>query len=473
MTDLLTYTKYTRGCTHTNGEGETSARGCRYATVNKLDTYNWLADIKSPQNKTDIVEIRFKNTRKDFFINDTGEELKTGDLVAVEASPGHDIGIVSLAGEIVYKQLNKFNIPQDANFKKVYRFAKQLDVEKWERAIEREEDLLLRSKEIVDELNINMKIGDIELQGDGTKAIFYYTADQRVDFRELIKIFAEQFRVRIEMKQIGARQESGRIGGLGTCGRELCCIGWKTNFSSVTTNAARLQELSLNPTRLAGQCGKLKCCLNYEVEVYQKARKKLPDSRIRLKTKEGNAHFQKSDVLREIMWYIVNPDKSFTMIPVSLERVNKIIEMNKNGKIPDTLLQDKRDVSEIIRKKHNINVEDETPFSSNKDMEIPKNNRNNNNSNRRRRKNRPKNKSQNRNYNQQKNNNKKTNNKDRENSNNENKNKNSSQNKGNRNKNNSNYKKRPSRNNSQKNNQNKNSQRKNTNPNSQKNEKQG
>ncbi len=352
MKDLDNYIKTTRGCTHCESGGK-----CRHATVNKLDTYNWLEDIKAPNETVDIIEVRFKYTRKDFFLNETGEDFVAGDLIAVESSPGHDMGIVSLTGEIVYNQLRKLNIPLDADFKKVYRKAKDTDIEKWKKSIERETELSQKSKEIVNELNLKMKIGDVELQGDGTKAIFYYTADERVDFRELIKLLAENFRLRIEMKQIGARQESGRIGGLGTCGRELCCISWKTNFISVTTKAARLQELSLNPARLAGQCGKLKCCLNYELDTYIDAKNNFPDTKVRLKTKEGTAFFQKSDVFKKLMWYTVNPDKSYVIVPVPVERVEIIIKMNKKGIFPETLLQDKRDVGEMIRKKHNINAE--------------------------------------------------------------------------------------------------------------------
>jgi len=352
MENLEDYIKTTRGCTHLNSDEK-----CRHATVNKLETYDWLENIQSPIESVDIIEVRFKYTRKDFFVNKTGEKFVSGDLIAVESSPGHDMGIVSLTGEIVYNQLRKLNIPLNADFKKVYRKAKDTDIEKWKKSIEREAELLLKSKEIVTALNIKMKIGDVELQGDGTKAIFYYTAEERVDFRELIKLLAENFRLRIEMKQIGARQESGRIGGLATCGRELCCISWKTNFTSVTTRAARLQELSLNPTRLAGQCGKLKCCLNYELDTYIDAKNDLPNTKIRLKTKEGLAYFQKSDVFKKIMWYTINPDKSYIIVPVPVERVEQIMKMNKKGVVPESLLQDKRDVGEMIRKKHNINAE--------------------------------------------------------------------------------------------------------------------
>ncbi len=371
MKDLDKYINQTRGCTHSESEGHK----CMHATTNKLDTYNWLEKIKPPKESIDIVEVRFKNTRKDFYLNQTGIALKTGDLIAVEASPGHDVGIVSLAGELVYNQLRKMNVPFNAELKRVYRKAKVLDIEKWKNAIELEEDLLVASKIIIRENNLNMKIGDIELQGDGTKAIFYYTADERVDFRQLIKIFAERFKLRIEMKQIGARQESGRIGGLGTCGRELCCISWKTSFTSVTTSAARLQELSPSPTRLAGQCGKLKCCLNYELDMYAEAKSAFPDTKIKLRTKEGLAVFQKSDVFKKIMWYTVNPEKSFTMTPVPIERVEKVIEMNIKGIFPETLLQDKRDVREIIRKKHNIKDEQDQiqeSFQSDKNQTITK-----------------------------------------------------------------------------------------------------
>ena len=280
-----------------------------------------------------MVEIRFKNTRKAFFRNVNQIPLAKGDIVAVEASPGHDIGIVSLTGELVKVQMKKFGISftNGEEIKKVYRKAKAVDLEKWYQAIELETTTMLRSREIASRLNLDMKIGDVEFQGDKTKAIFYYIADDRVDFRELIKKYAEEFRVRIEMKQIGARQEAGRIGAIGTCGRETCCSTWLTNFVSVTTNAARYQEVSLNPTKLAGQCGKLKCCLNYELKCYLDAQQDFPEISNPLEILDGTAYHQKTDIFRKIMWFSFSKDETANMIAVPVERVKEIQEMNKKG----------------------------------------------------------------------------------------------------------------------------------------------
>jgi cell fate regulator YaaT (PSP1 superfamily) len=305
----------------------------------KLDDFDWLRDIPRGINSTDAVEIRFKNTRKAFFRNTNELRLKRGDLVAVEATPGHDIGIVSLTGGIVRHQMLKYGIDPDSDdLKKVYRKAKQADIDKWKEAIDLENTTMLRSRKIVEDLKLTMKIGDVEFQGDKTKAIFYYIADERVDFRELIKILAEEFRIRIEMRQIGARQEAGRIGGIGTCGRELCCATWITNFISVTTAAARYQEVSLNPQKLAGQCGKLKCCLNFEVSSYMDAQKDFPPRESVLKTKQGEAFHIKTDIYRGLYWYSYGKDVAENLIPLSVERVHEIIEMNKNNKLPDNLL---------------------------------------------------------------------------------------------------------------------------------------
>ena len=273
---------YTRGCNTLDD----SLTNCSTRMCSKLKVYDWLQDVPEGTQINDIVEIRFKNTRKDFYRNVNGLNLKIGDVVAVEASPGHDIGTVSLTGQLVYTQLNKYRVLPNVEFKKIYRKAKPADVEKWKNSIAREPYTMLRSRQIAEDLKLDMKIGDVEFQGDGTKAIFYYIADERVDFRELIKVFAEQFKIRIEMKQIGARQEAGRIGGIGSCGRELCCSTWITNFVSVTTVSAKVQELSLNPQKLAGQCGKLKCCLNYEYDSYMDAQSDFPDTTIVLETKK-------------------------------------------------------------------------------------------------------------------------------------------------------------------------------------------
>ncbi len=250
---------------------------------NKLDTFNWLKDIPECTNENEIVEIRFKNTRKGFYRNVNNLRLEIGDVVAVEASPGHDIGRVSMVGPLVRQQLKELKIqPSPDDMKKVYRKAKAVDVQKWEEARKLETPTMLRSRKISEELKLNMKIGDVEYQGDKTKAIFYYIADERVDFRQLIKVLADEFKVRIEMRQIGARQEAGRIGGIGSCGRELCCSTYITNFISVTTTHAKYQELSLNPQKLAGQCSKLKCCLNFEVDCYVDAQRSFPSKEIPL-----------------------------------------------------------------------------------------------------------------------------------------------------------------------------------------------
>lgn len=306
----------------------------------KLDSFNWLRELTNGFDIPDIVEVRFKNTRKEIYRNVNGLRLKRGDFVAVEASPGHDIGIITLVGEIVEKQLDKTKFdPRIDELRKVYRKAKPADIEKWEEAIKLEQETMLKARSIAEELRLDMKIGDVEYQGDRTKAIFYYIADERVDFRQLIRVLADTFRIRIEMRQIGARQEAGRIGGIGTCGRELCCSTFITNFVSVSTQAARVQEVALNPTKLAGQCGKLKCCLNYEVDSYADARKDFPDRNIHLKIAGGRAMHQKTDVYRGVMWYSLDVERgAATLVPVPVERVREIIALNRKDVFPDTLL---------------------------------------------------------------------------------------------------------------------------------------
>lgn len=298
----------------------------------KLDTYNWLEDIPEAYQDCDLVEVRFKNTRKGYYRNVNDLKLKKGDIVAVEASPGHDIGIVSLTGSLVRKQLERMGIPiEGTEFRKIYRKAKPADIDKWNEAIGLEFSTMIKSRKISQDLKLEMKIGDVEYQGDGTKAIFYYIADDRVDFRELIKVLADQLKVRIEMKQIGARQEAGRIGGIGSCGRELCCSTWITSFVSVTTNAARYQEVSLNPQKLAGQCGKLKCCLNYELASYLDVQKDFPDTSIPLETEQGLVYHQKTDVFRRRMWYSSNREMPSEIVCLSVDQVKEIIEKNRRG----------------------------------------------------------------------------------------------------------------------------------------------
>ncbi|MDD4033337.1 MAG: regulatory iron-sulfur-containing complex subunit RicT [Bacteroidales bacterium] len=327
------YIENTRG--HFNpvsDSGENSPVQCPCAR-GRFEVFDWLGDISDPSVQKDLVEVRFKNNRKAYFLNVNNLDLNNGDLVAVEASPGHDIGTVTLRGELVYHQLKRYGIQTPVEeFKKVYRKVKQSDLEKFLQAVELEEQTMLRTRKISESLNLNMKISDVEYQGDKTKAIFYYIADDRVDFRELIKILAEEFKLRIEMKQIGARQEAGRIGGIGSCGRELCCSTWMTNFVSVTTSAARYQEVSLNPQKLAGQCGKLKCCLNYELKCYMDAQKDFPDVSKCLETDKGPLFHFKTDIHRRLMWFSSSKDYVSDMLVLSVDKVKTAVALNKAGK---------------------------------------------------------------------------------------------------------------------------------------------
>lgn len=319
-----------------NGSGHLCCKGCGKQDK-QLNTYDWLADIPGNAEEQDLVEVQFKNTRKGYYKNSNKLNLEKGDIVAVEASPGHDIGVVTLTGRLVPLQIKKANLKADAEIKRIYRKAKPVDMEKYEEAKAKEHDTMIRSRQIAMNLNLNMKIGDVEYQGDGNKAIFYYIADERVDFRQLIKVLAEAFRVRIEMKQIGARQEAGRIGGIGPCGRELCCATWMTSFNSVSTSAARFQDISLNPQKLAGQCAKLKCCLNYEVDVYVESQKRLPSKEITLETIDGTFYFFKADILKGLITY--SSDKNFLANgeTISAHRAFEIINMNKRGEKPEKL----------------------------------------------------------------------------------------------------------------------------------------
>ncbi len=314
----------------------------------KLNVTDWLKDVQSVGRVEDIIEVRFKNTRKDYYRNVNNLKLQVGDLVAVEANPGHDIGIISLMGDLVSEQMKKHKVTLvNGDFRKVYRKAKSVDIDKWKEAIALEHQTMIKSRQIVADLRLDMKIGDVEYQGDRTKAIFYYIADERVDFRQLIKILAENFRIRIEMKQIGARQEAGRIGGIGPCGRELCCSTWMCNFVSVTTNAARYQEISLNPQKLAGQCGKLKCCLNFEVDSYIDAQKDFPPNHIPLETEKGTYVFLKADIFKGKYWYIQRGDGPSGQFELSIGQVRKIQRMNKAGKKPEKLVLEN---SEVVAK---------------------------------------------------------------------------------------------------------------------------
>ena len=314
-------------------------RGCGRQD-HQLNTFDWLADVPGIDEDTDLVEVQFKNTRKGYYNNIYNLDLKKGDIVAVEASPGHDIGVVTLTGRLVKLQVKKANLKSADDIKRIYRLAKQVDMEKYHEAKSREHDTMIRSRQIAKNLGLDMKIGDVEYQGDGNKAIFFYIADERVDFRQLIKDLAATFHVRIEMKQIGARQEAGRIGGTGPCGRELCCATWMKNFSSVSTNAARFQDISLNPQKLAGMCAKLKCCLNYEVDDDIEASRKLPSKEVVLETKDTDYYFFKSDILAGMVTYSTDKRLAANLETITGQRALQIVEMNKHGEKPLTLSED-------------------------------------------------------------------------------------------------------------------------------------
>ena len=309
----------------------------RPAPRGHLESYNWLSDVPGGYADDEMVEVQFKNTRKGFYKNSANLPLKVGDMVAVEAQPGHDIGQVTMTGALVRLQMRKAFIKPNAEIKRVFRLAKPADLEKYEEARAREDDTMIRARKIAEDLKLNMKIGDVEYQGDGNKAIFYYIADERVDFRQLIKVLADAFKVRIEMKQIGARQEAGRIGGIGPCGRPLCCASWMTNFVSVATSAARVQDISLNPQKLAGQCAKLKCCLNFEVDAYMEASKTLPPRNVRLETQDATWYHFKTDVFRREITYSSDKNIAANLVTLDPERVFEIIALNEAGEKPATL----------------------------------------------------------------------------------------------------------------------------------------
>lgn len=313
-----------------------SAKGCT-RTDKQLNTYDYLADVPGAIQMTDLVEVQFKNTHKDYFLNSNHIPLNKGDIVAVEASPGHDIGTVSLTGPLVPLQMSKQRLKADAGTRRIYRLARDIDMEKFYEAKALEQSTMIRSRAIAKELGLDMKIGDVEYQGDGGKAIFYYIADQRVDFRQLIKVLAQEFGIRIEMKQIGARQEAGLIGGFGPCGREMCCATWMKNFNTVSTGAARCQDVSLNPQKLAGQCAKLKCCLNYETAVYTEAIQKLPRRDINLETKDATYYYFKADILAGLVSYSTDKHLAANIVTVTSQRAKEIIQLNQQGEKPDSL----------------------------------------------------------------------------------------------------------------------------------------
>ncbi|MCI6104647.1 MAG: regulatory iron-sulfur-containing complex subunit RicT [Alloprevotella sp.] len=313
-----------------------SACGCGRQDK-QLNTYDYLAGVPLPEGVSDLVEVQFKNTRKGYFRNDNHLPLAKGDIVAVEATPGHDIGVVTLTGQLVPLQIKKACLKPGTEIKRVYRKVRPLDMEKYEEAKAREQDTMIRSRQIAKSLGLDMKIGDVEYQGDGGKAIFYYIADARVDFRKLIKVLAEEFHVRIEMRQIGARQEAGRIGGIGPCGRELCCATWMKNFNSVSTAAARFQDLSPNPQKLAGQCAKLKCCLNYETDTYMEASRQLPPRDVTLETADATFYFFKADILAGLVTYSTDKRLAANLVTISATRAHEVIRLNKQGDKPLSL----------------------------------------------------------------------------------------------------------------------------------------
>lgn len=328
-----------RGCEVVDCEDGTTEVTYREGCC-KLPVHNYLRDISSLEY-ADVFEVRFKNTRKGYYKNESGQSVRQGDKVVVEAASGYDLGFVSLEGPLVVKQMQRRRIdPASYEFKKIYRKARPSDIEKWMAATAREQATMIEARRIAATMGLDMKIGDVEFQGDGTKAIFYYIADGRVDFRQLIKVFAEEFRIKIEMKQIGARQEAGLIGGIGVCGRALCCANYVTNFKSINTSAARCQDLSLNPQKLAGQCGKLKCCINYEVPVYLDAQSRIPKVSEPLEFEDGLAYLRKTDILAEMMYFSYDRSSDANLYPVPAAEVKEIQKMNRNGIRPVSLIPD-------------------------------------------------------------------------------------------------------------------------------------
>ena len=342
----------------------------------QLNTYDWLYDVPGNDEDTDLVEVQFKNTRKGYYHNVNNLDLKKGDVVAVEANPGHDIGVVTLTGRLVKLQIKKANLRSADDIKRIYRIAKPVDFEKWDEAKSREHGTMIQSRQIAKDLGLKMKIGDVEYQGDGNKAIFYYIADERVDFRQLIKVLADTFHVRIEMKQIGARQEAGRIGGTGPCGRELCCATWMKNFVSVGTNAARFQDISLNPQKLAGMCAKLKCCLNYEVDNYVEASRKMPPKDAVLQTADGEFHQFKVDILAGLITYSSDKNLASNLETITAARAKEIIEMNRKGEKPLSLLENGK-IKESSKPIDLLNESDLSRFDKSKKKK-KKNNKNRN-----------------------------------------------------------------------------------------------
>lgn len=369
------------GCNSCNSSNESNVKGCKNNGLcssggcNKLNSFDWLVDMSLPlDERFDIVEVRFKNGKKEFFRNSNKYPLYNGDAVIVDVPNGHHLGYVSLQGELVRLQMIKKKVENDDQIRSVYRLATEKDVQKFEEVIKKEQPTLHRTREIITEQKLGMKLTDVEYQADGSKATFYYSADDRVDFRELIKRLASEFRIRVEMRQISLRQEASRLGGIGSCGRELCCSTWLTDFKSVTTTSARYQNLSLNPSKLSGQCGRLKCCLNYELDTYMDALKDIPELKKPLITSKGEARLQKTDIFKKIMWFGYENENSW--IPISAARVKEVLELNAAGKKPATLKQD------------DIEIKDEVSEALNSDLERLDKKYQNRTKNKKRRKNR-------------------------------------------------------------------------------------
>lgn len=346
---LMYIKKFMEEITLNNGGSNPGVKGFKGNTLQQLPVVDWLADLPETQLDTDLVEVQFKNTRKGYFVNSEHIAIEKGDMVAVEANPGHDIGVVTLMGRLVLSQIRKNRINMERyEVRKVYRRVKPVDIEKYEEAKAKEQATMIRARKIAKDMQLDMKIGDVEYQGDGSKAIFYYIADDRVDFRQLIKVFAEEFRVRIEMKQIGARQEAGRIGGIGPCGRELCCTTWMSNFVSVSTTAARYQDLSTNPLKLAGQCAKIKCCVNFEAPMYVDAQKDFPPKDIPLETVEGTYYFFKADVFKRQLTYSSDQNIPANLQVISVERAKEIMAVNRRGeKVMSLIVKDEESTAPI------------------------------------------------------------------------------------------------------------------------------
>lgn len=370
------------GCGSTKSPGCNNNGGCSTGGCNKLNSYDWLSDILVDTLTYNVIEVRFKGGRKEFFRNPNNLDLTIGDPVMVEAAPGFHLGFVSLTGELVRLQMKKKEVADNDEIKKIVRFATAKDFEKYETAKARELSTLGRTREVITELKLDMKLSDVEFQGDNTKATFYYSAEERVDFRELIKRLADEFKVRVEMRQISLRQEAGRIGGIGVCGRELCCSSWLTTFKNVSTSAARYQNLSINPQKLSGQCGRLKCCLNYELDTYMDALKDIPEVEKPIKTAKGNAVLQKTDIFKRLMWFSFDKDDNWH--PVSIERVVKLLEMNKEGVIPEQLSEEEIQKKEIIKENDFVtgfsakrNEKNQSRNKSNKPKQQGNNNPNN------------------------------------------------------------------------------------------------